>query len=239
MAPSNGHAELLTWLDGQQPAMIALLERVVNIDSGSYDHAGVDAVGEAIRSHLDTRGIATEIIPRPNAGFCLTASVGDAANAERARLYPADGASGHGFFQGRGGQAALSHRGRQGLRSRRRRHEMRPGDELFRRRGVSSFWRPRRHPLRLLFTSDEEIGSPSSKTVIEAMARECVGHVFNSEPGRTGRPCGHRAKGRMVRDRSRCTASPPMPVPPMRSGCERHSLALCRKVEALGGAYRL
>ena len=41
-------ARITSWLAEQKPAMLRLLEEVVNIDSGSYDKAGVDAVGELL-----------------------------------------------------------------------------------------------------------------------------------------------------------------------------------------------
>ena len=44
MTTTNGQA-ILEWLASQRPAMLALLEELVNTDSGSYDKAGVDAVG--------------------------------------------------------------------------------------------------------------------------------------------------------------------------------------------------
>src|SRR5262249_1041839 len=48
MTATNGKA-ILDWLANQRPAMLALLEELVNTDSGSYDKPGVDAVGERIR----------------------------------------------------------------------------------------------------------------------------------------------------------------------------------------------
>ena len=39
-------AEITEWLAAQQEAMLSLLGDAVNIDSGSYDKAGVDAVGD-------------------------------------------------------------------------------------------------------------------------------------------------------------------------------------------------
>ncbi|MGI9450969.1 MAG: M20/M25/M40 family metallo-hydrolase, partial [Geminicoccaceae bacterium] len=49
-----------------------------------------------------------------------------------------------------------------------------------------------RHPINVLYTSDEEIGSPSSKEVIESEAANACA-VFNSEPGR---PSGNIVTGR-------------------------------------------
>lgn len=40
------HETMITrWLAEQQEAMLALLREVVDLDSGSYDKAGVDEVG--------------------------------------------------------------------------------------------------------------------------------------------------------------------------------------------------
>src|SRR5258708_1268918 len=44
-ADSADGAAALAWLAGQKDAMLALLEALVNIDSGSYDKAGVDGGG--------------------------------------------------------------------------------------------------------------------------------------------------------------------------------------------------
>ena len=51
--PNGSERKILDWLGGQRHAMLALLETLVNTDSGSYDKAGVDAVGGHIREFLD------------------------------------------------------------------------------------------------------------------------------------------------------------------------------------------
>ncbi|MGI9434719.1 MAG: M20 family metallopeptidase [Geminicoccaceae bacterium] len=181
----------MNWLDDQRPAMVDLLGKIVNIDSGSYDHAGVDAVGEAIRAHLDERGMVTEIIPRPDASFCLTASIeahhDDPRDSHillmghRDTVFPAgeaakrpfrikdDRAFGPGVADMKCGLVMNSFVA-----------------EAFHRFGGN------RHPIRVLYTSDEEIGSPSSRAVIEAQA-EGARAVLNSEPGR---PSGNVVIGR-------------------------------------------
>ena len=53
MPKTNGaETQILDWLGGQRDAMLALLQTLVNTDSGSYDKAGVDAVGGHIRDFL-------------------------------------------------------------------------------------------------------------------------------------------------------------------------------------------
>ena len=69
--------QILDWLAGQRGAMLALLETLVNTDSGSYDKAGVDAVGAHIQAFLASQGIATEVVPDTKFGDAISATVGD------------------------------------------------------------------------------------------------------------------------------------------------------------------
>ena len=48
MAISAREAELLTWLERQYEPMVGLLGDLVNVDSGSFDAAGVARAGEVI-----------------------------------------------------------------------------------------------------------------------------------------------------------------------------------------------
>ncbi|MGY4285467.1 acetylornithine deacetylase/succinyl-diaminopimelate desuccinylase-like protein [Bradyrhizobium sp. LM2.7] len=50
-------AQITDWLAAQRQAMIDLLRDVVNIDSGSYDKEGVDAVGARFERHFAEHGI--------------------------------------------------------------------------------------------------------------------------------------------------------------------------------------
>ena len=79
---SNEQA-LLDWLAGQKGAMLALLEELVNIDSGSYDKPGVDAVGDRMRDFLEEQGIASEPIANEHFGDAIRATVGGAARTSR------------------------------------------------------------------------------------------------------------------------------------------------------------
>jgi len=77
----NPREAVLIWLDRQQEAMIDLLREIVNIDSGSYNKAGVDAVGRVLRAYLERRGIACETIPDATFGDCMRALVPGAGAA--------------------------------------------------------------------------------------------------------------------------------------------------------------
>lgn len=229
MAPSQASVDVMAWLDAQRPAMIDLLERIVNIDSGSYDHAGVDAVGEVIEAHLAGCGIGTEVIPRPNAAYCLAAKVGVEGEGEGVKPFLLMGHRDTVFPKGEVSRRPFRVEGEKaygpGVA------DMKCGlvincfvAEAFHRFGGHD------RPIRLLFTSDEEIGSPSSKAVIEAMARG-ASVVFNSEPG--------RVSGNIVTGRKGAWFTT-LEV----HGIAAHSgsahekgasaiLALCRKIEAL------
>ena len=56
----NTESAICEWLAGQREAMTALLREMVDIDSGSYNKAGIDAVGGLIEAFLTGQGIATK-----------------------------------------------------------------------------------------------------------------------------------------------------------------------------------
>ena len=181
---------VLGWLDGQHEAMIDLLREAVNIDSGSYNKAGVDAVGRVFQAHLEASGIACETIPSDTYGDCLRALVGAAGGGgnrpvvlmgHRDTVF-ADGTVAERPFRIEGERAYGP-----GVA------DMKAGLvintfvlEAFARAGGAGV------PLVGLYTSDEEIASPSSRPVIEAEARGARA-VLNSEPAR---PSGNLVKQR-------------------------------------------
>src|SRR5215470_18567577 len=77
----QGEKAVVEWLGGQRGAMLSLLEDIVNIDGGSYDKAGVDAVGARLRTFLEEQGIACETIANEKFGDALRATVGGPSNS--------------------------------------------------------------------------------------------------------------------------------------------------------------
>lgn len=63
------------WLAAQQDAMLALLAEIVNIDSGSYDKAGVDRAGAVLQQFLAAHDIPVEVLPQHQYGDCLRARI--------------------------------------------------------------------------------------------------------------------------------------------------------------------
>ena len=180
--------QITDWLAAAQPEMLALLERLVNIDSWSYDKAGVDKVGEEIAAFLASHGIDVTRIPVETHGDSFRASVGAAAGnrpimmmGHRDTVFPT-GEVGKRPFKIEGERAYGP-----GVA------DMKSGLVLntFVLIAFSKFGGAPA-PLVALYTGDEEIGSPTSRPIIENAAREAR-LVFNSEPGR---PTGNVVTGR-------------------------------------------
>jgi len=178
--PNNTQA-MLAWLKDREGDMLALLERIVNIDSGSYNKAGVDKVGAELRAFLEGEGIETQIIPVEGHGDSVRAMVAAGSGqsnrpimllGHRDTVFP-DGEAARRPFQIKDGRAYGP-----GVA------DMKAGLVMnafvlaaFRKFGGAP------GPLVGLFTGDEEIGSPTSRPIIENEARQAR-LVFNSEPGR-------------------------------------------------------
>ncbi len=187
-------AAVTTWLATQQPAMIDLLARMVNTDGGSYDKAGVDAVGAIVQGFCAEHRIPVETIPGTLYGDCLRATVagGDAASSgNRQQNIVLMGHRDTVFPKGEPGRRPFTII--DGIASGPGVCDMKAGLVMnlfllaaFHKHGGAP------GPLVGLFTGDEEIGSPEGRRVIEAEARSAR-VVLNSEPGR---PTGAVVTGR-------------------------------------------
>ena len=92
---SNSEALIVEWLASQRQPMIDLLRDVVNIDSGSYDKAGVDAVGERFQQHFAEHEIETWREPNDELEALLRRDTGDIQHAAgTCRMTGFDDASG-------------------------------------------------------------------------------------------------------------------------------------------------
>ncbi|MBN8891225.1 MAG: peptidase M20 [Rhodospirillales bacterium 70-18] len=179
--------QIADWLAAQHQPMVDLLRELVDIDSGSYNKPGIDAVGAAIEAFLAALGIPVERLAQSKHGDCLRAAV------------PWDGPA-----MGTGGNAGgnivlMGHRDTVFPDGEARRRPFTIADGIAYGPGVAdmkaglvmnAFILAAFHkfggspaPLVGLFTGDEEIGSPEGRPVIEAEARRAR-VVFNSEPGR-------------------------------------------------------
>ena len=100
----------------QQPGAIKLWERLVNIDSGTGDMEGVNAVGAVAVEELKKLGAAIEMVPAL-AGLWRQHRREPVGLGQRQD--PADRPYGHGVQEGRCRGAAVPHRRRTRLWSRR------------------------------------------------------------------------------------------------------------------------
>lgn len=191
-------ARLLDWLGGQQQAMQDLLHRIVDIDSGSRDEAGILAVAQALCERLEAAGVAVRFEDVPGYGVLLHADVagpdGDGP-AEGAPIYlmghmdtvfPAGTVARRPFRveEGRAYGPGVA--------------DMKSGlvlnvfvAEAFARCGGL------KAPLKLFFSCDEEIGSPATRQTIMDTVRGARA-VFNAEPGRVSGNLVTSRKGSMA-----------------------------------------
>lgn len=170
---------LINWLNAQQENMLSLMADLVNIDSNSFDKAGVDKVADRLRVFFDNHGIPYETIPLTDHGDVLRTVVsgGDGNKpillcGHRDTVF-ATGEVEKRPFSTRDGKAFGP-----GVA------DMKPG-LVINAFILAAFHKFGGHPNPLigLFTGDEEIGSPSSKDIIIAEA-EKARLAFNSEPSR-------------------------------------------------------
>jgi glutamate carboxypeptidase len=181
-APADTEALVLDWLTSQKEPMLDLVRTLVDIDSGSYDKAGVDAVGEKLRAFLAAHNVTSSALANDRFGDAIRAQVDSGAGwsapvlllGHRDTVFPAGEAArrpfriidGHGLGPGCG--------------------DMKAGVVInaFVLAALARF-AAAPSPVVALFTADEEIGSPSSKALIKESAQTARA-VFNSEPGRPG-----------------------------------------------------
>ncbi|MFV0295796.1 MAG: M20 family metallopeptidase [Hyphomicrobiaceae bacterium] len=182
-------AQICDWLVEQQPDMLKLLEDVVNIDSGSYDKAGVDKVGDHFRQFCEAQGLLVEIEELEEQGNALHIRLDDQPSNEKPVLL-----MGH--------RDTVFPKGEAGRRPFRIENGVAYGPGVADMKGglvlnlfiMAAFKKfgGNPAPVRALITSDEEIASPGCRPIIERTAREAR-CVFNSEPGR---PTGNVVTGR-------------------------------------------
>jgi glutamate carboxypeptidase len=170
---------IATWIASRRDAMLALIAEVVNIDSGTYHKPGVDAVASRLLEFLGSHAIDAVRIPNEIYGDFVRASVGPSTNANGILMM------GHMDTVFKAGEAS------------RRRFTIRngraygPGVADMKSGLVMNAYvmadvkatNSLARPLSLLFTGDEEIGSPSSRRFIEETANGSA-YVLNYEPGR-------------------------------------------------------
>ncbi len=184
MAISPTEQRVLDWLGAREAQMIELLEELVNIDSGTFDVAGVDRVGDVLRAWLEDAGFEVCVSPGRDLGYTFEA---------RLDAFDRRNTPGHVLLMGHrdtvfpeGEAARRPFRVEGTLAYGPGVCDMKAGLVLnaFVMRALRDVGGAPR-PVVMLCTADEEIASPEGRAVIEAAAAGARA-VFNSEPGRAG-----------------------------------------------------
>jgi glutamate carboxypeptidase len=180
---------IIEWLASQKQPMIDLLRDVVNIDSGSFDKQGVDAVGARFEQHFAEYGIETWREPHDVYGDAVHGLITKPGSNEKPVLL-----MGHRdtvFPKGEVAKRPFTIKGNlahgPGVA------DMKAGVviNVFVAAALKKF-DAAPCPIKLLITGDEEIASRSSRPIIEREGRAARA-VYNSEPGR---PTGNITTGR-------------------------------------------
>jgi len=157
-------SQILAYLKSQQDAMLSLLEQWVNQDSPTYDKPAVDTMGQIIsQSFVEAGGSLTAIHSQPERGDHYTVTYGNGDGqilllCHFDTVWPLNEAKKRPFAIENG------HAMGPGV------HDMKGGIviALFALRAIQHLQLKPPHKLVFLFTSDEEIGSPTSRTLIKA-----------------------------------------------------------------------
>jgi len=168
---------LLAASSAEQPALLATLERIVNIESGSKDSAGVAALTDALEKELAALEMKVQRAP---GGNLLATLQGKGKRrilllAHMDTVYPrgtlartpfrleGGKAFGPGIADDKSGIAVVLHT-----------------LKLLRSANMQDYG-----TLTVLFNNDEEIGSPGSHTLIDAQAR-AADYILSFEPNMAG-----------------------------------------------------
>lgn len=157
-------SQILNYLRSQQPAMVALLAQWVNHDSPTFQKAAVDTMGRmVIQAFVEAGAVVADTYPQPQMGdhYRLTYGQGDEQililchldtvwSPDEARQRPFTIENGRGCGPGV--------------------HDMKGGTliGLFALKALRHFQLQPQYKVVFLLTSDEEVGSPTSRSIIEA-----------------------------------------------------------------------
>src|SRR5512136_392431 len=163
---------LIQYLAARQAEIIATLRQLVQLESPSDNKRAIDRLGAFIASQLREAGASVQVAPQTTAGDHLVASFGDAApeSSPIMTLCHIDTVWPMGTIE------TIPWSDREGKLRGPGVFDMKAGTAMV--LTVLRYWRdtgarPAR-PLRMLFTTDEETGSDTSRALIEAEAKKAA-----------------------------------------------------------------
>lgn len=184
--------ELIAYIGSKERHLLEFLEQIVNIDSGSYDKAGVDYLGSVLEERFALLGFSVERIPQKEFGdhlICHKPGTGQnrilflghmdtvfPAGTANSRPFRVENsrAYGPGVLDMKGGIVCLFY-----------------ALEALKATGHASYGLM---TMNVVFNSDEEFFSPTSRRIIENQARQAH-TVCVFEPSRPGGEYVIRRKG--------------------------------------------
>jgi len=163
---------LIEYFAARQGEIVALLRQLVELESPSGDKAALDRLGAFIAAQLRDVGASVEVAPQTSAGDHLVATFGDGAKRASPILtmchidtvWPV------------GTLATLPWREEDGKLRGPGVYDMKASTAMLiaALRYLRATQTQPAHPLRMLFTTDEETGSDTSRALIEAEAKKAA-----------------------------------------------------------------
>jgi glutamate carboxypeptidase len=163
-------AELLNFLKQSLPAMTELLYEVVSIESQSNEKSGVDAVGRVIQRELARLNADIAVHPQAIVGDHVVGVWNSGHGSPIALYMHMDTVYPSGTLAQRPIYTQNGHMYGPGIYDMKASHVM----ALFALRALRELGQLPKREIRMVFTSDEEIGSDTSRQLIEDLARDAV-----------------------------------------------------------------
>lgn len=157
-----------SYLKSQEDEMVQLLEKLVNIDSGSMDKEGVDRVGEVLAAQYQQLGFQVELVYERIQGNHLIMRHQQSTSPKILIVSHADTVFGKGEAARRPFTIRNNRAYGPGVIDMKGSHVT----LLYALKALAENGMTGLHNVELLLTSDEEIGSPTSKALIQKRAEE-------------------------------------------------------------------
>lgn len=156
------------YLQSKQEEMLHLLEKLVNIDSGTYVKSGIDEVGRVLQKEYEALGYVVEVDEQPERGNNLTFRHKDASDPQILAIAHMDTV----FVEGTVSERPFTRDEKRaygpGV------HDMK-GSQVALLYALKALIQENAEAYKnvvILLNTDEEIGSPESRPLIEAVAKE-------------------------------------------------------------------
>lgn len=173
----KGGREMQVYFEKEKENMLKLLERIVNIDSGSYQKLGVDKVGDILIHEFEQLGFIADVQEVHDKGNNIVLKHKEATNPSILLIGHIDTVFPAGTVEKRPFTIEGDHAKGPGVIDMKASHVM----TLYALKYLISQNNDAYKNVVIIINTDEEIGSITSRELIEATA-EKVKHVFIMEP---------------------------------------------------------